>query len=157
MLDWRQQQLNWFEDHAMIKQDHDLLEKIKQVNPRSILFKGDSEHFQSLIETKDTPYDFCIYIVNHSFNFNTLVNNINAIIDSALQNNSTLYLSINKYLAQADTYDINLPSDYDLAIKKFMISNVQAELQDYYSGAGDDGKQFNWVHPLTRFYFKITK
>jgi hypothetical protein len=157
MLDWRQQQLSWFEDHAVIKQDHDLLEKIKQVNPRSILLKGDSEHFQSLIDPNNTLHDFCIYIVNHSFNFNTLVNDINAIIDSALQNNSTLYLSINKYLAQADTYDINLPSDYDLAIKQFVISNVQAELQDYYSGAGDDGKQFNWVHPLTRFYFKITK
>ena len=157
MSDWRQQQLAWFEEPAVIKQDHDLLEKIKQVNPRAILFKGQADYFQKLLGTKDGPYDFCVYIVNQSFNFNSLINEINFIIDSDLENNSLLYLSINKYQAQADIYDVGLPEDYDVAIKQFMISNVHAELQDYHSGAGDDTKQFNWVHPLTRFYFKITK
>ena len=72
MSDWRQQQLAWFEEPAVIKQDHDLLEKIKQVNPRAILFKGQADYFQKLLGTKDGPYDFCVYIVNQSFNFNSL-------------------------------------------------------------------------------------
>ena len=53
-------------------------------------------------------------------------------------------------------YDLELPIDHDDAIKVFLTKKIKGHLVNYYSGANDNGTNFNWVHPLTRFYFKAS-
>jgi len=144
-------QLSWFPEESIIKQDHDLIEYIRENDFRSIMFKGDQGYFRDQFIQGQAPYDFYVYIVNQSFDFKTLVNDLNDILQNQMTEHGIIYLSINKYLATAKRYDGTLSDDYDLAILDYISSNVDAHILKH-QHLEDKGTGFNWVHPLTIFY-----
>ena len=81
----------------------------------------------------------------------------NAIIQKNMNPGGLVYLSLNKYLAVPRCYDANLPKDYDQAIQEFFKNHINATIESYQPCMLDGGNRFNWVHPLTRFHFRINK
>jgi hypothetical protein len=86
-----------------------------------------------------------------------LCNNINHVIQHHMNSGGLIYLSVNKYLVTARCYAKELDEDYDQAIKQFVGQQITASIQTYWPCGLDRGNKFNWVHPLTRFLFKVIK
>lgn len=152
----REKQLSWLEPGHMIKQDHDLISTIIDCQYTHALGYGDIDYFKSYINfVSSGPADFCIYIVNEPFDFIEVTTHVNHIIETDMNNNSLIYLSLNKYLAHPKQYDSTLADDYDCAIKQFITKNISAKVEQYHACENDGGQKFNWAHPLTRFYLRI--
>ena len=143
-------QLQWYHGD-MILQDHELLDFVTHNDIHKIKYIGDSKHLEDILGKKSAAGDMCIYLVNSFFDLEQVVETCNKEI-KCLPLNGIFYLSLNKFLLQPiPQQDIN--ANYDSALYNFIIDRVQFPLLRYYSGAVDGGRRFNWVHPLTRFYF----
>ena len=152
----REIQLSWFESGSVIRQDQDLINTIVDGQYTQAVGYGNIDYFKNHINFVNSgPVDFCIYIVNKPFDFVQLIEHVNDVIKTQLNNNSLIYLSINKYLTIPKLYDSSLADDYDCAIEQFVAKNVNAQIERYHSCGNDGGNQFNWVHPLTRFYLRV--
>ena len=153
-LTWREQQLNWFIEPSIIQQDYDLIKYIKDNQLMYAILHGDNFFSQYIKVVETGTVDFVIWIEKQSFDFDQLIVNINNVINCRLNNGGVLYLALNKYQAQARKYDIKLSQDYDVAIKEYLEKNINATIEQYLPNYNSTGTQLNWVHPLTRFYFK---
>jgi hypothetical protein len=157
---WRKEQLSWFSEPTVIQQDHDLIQYIKNNKLTCAIGRGPVDYFSNVINLQLTgSCNFCIYLVNDhnvSIDLNLLIEDVNHIIQHELDADGILYLAINKFLIFPKVYDLELPIDHDDAIKVFLTKKIKGHLVNYYSGANDNGTNFNWVHPLTRFYFKAS-
>jgi hypothetical protein len=151
---WREQQLGWFDDSHVIKQDQDLIDYMQQRHIRSARIHGDAFFSQYVNKVDHGSVDFIIWIENQSFNFEQLVSNINNEIANNLSPNGVLYLAVNKFLCNEPIKTTDLPDEYDYAILKYVTDNVKASMEQYFLDIDGVGTMFNWVHPLTRFYFK---
>lgn len=147
---WRDTQLKWYGGDSLL-QDQELCDFVSNNDICQIRYTGDSEYLESIIGKKNNIGDMCIYLINSPFKFSEIVKIANQEIKK-LKPNGILYLSINKFLAKSEPQN-NVNSDYDSAIFNFVVDNVCYPLLKYHSGVIDGGQRFNWVHPLTRFYF----
>jgi len=153
-LSWREQQLNWFAEPMIIKQDQQLIDYIKHNHIQHAMIYGD-DFFSQYVDRVDCgPVEFIICIKNKPFTFDQLVTDINNNIANNLSADGTLYLAVNKFLCTAPEHGIEFPDDYDDAILKYLTDNVDAVVEKYFLDHNSIGSMFNWVHPLTRFYFK---
>lgn len=154
----RELQLGLFEGDCRTQQDQDLIDTIQANGYTQALAVGDADYFANFIKLVDTgPAEFCIYIQMEEFDFNTLVDHVNHIIKTQMNPGSLLYLSLNKYMAEAKCYDSTLSSDYDIAIGQFITKHVYANVEQYLPCGLDFGNKFNWVHPLTRFWLRVPR
>jgi hypothetical protein len=154
MLTWREQQLSWFADPVAIQQDQDLIDYIKNNQIQCAMIHGDN-FFSQYVTTVDTGMvDFIIWIENQSFDFDQLILNLNQTIANNLCNNGVIYIAVNKFLCQGRNYATELPDDYNEAILTYLKINVNATLEKYLFDHRSSGSCFNWVHPLTQFYFR---
>lgn len=148
-MSWRQTQLDWYKGD-LLRQDADLIEFIQRHQIRSVAFHGQSEFLNSILILPQTETsDLAIYIVNSIFKYSEVIANIN----TNMNHNRFIYVSINKFLAIPEP-QIKVAEDYDNAIYDYILENVNLSLLQHYSGKDDHGHRFNWAHPLTRFYFK---
>ena len=153
-LAWREYQLGWYAEPVVIKQDHELIEYIKHNHIQHAIIHGDDFFSQHVNKVDYGPVDLVIWIENQSFDFEQLVNNINTEITNNLSQNGTLYLAVNKFLCSKSQYTTDLPDDYNYAIFDYVTKNVNAVTEKYFPDLDGEGTMFNWVHPLTRFYFR---
>jgi hypothetical protein len=154
ILTWREQQLSWFADPVAIQQDQDLIDYIKNNQIQRALIHGDN-FFSQYVTTVDTGMvDFVIWMENQSFDFDQLIYNLNQTIAHNLHNNGVIYIAINKFLCQGRSYATELPDDYNESILTYLKTNVNATLESHLFDHSHSGSCFNWVHPLTRFYFR---
>lgn len=153
----RELQLSLFNGDCRIRQDQELIDVIVSNKYKKALGVGDVNYFKNFIEFVNCGLvDFCVYIQQEEFNFNDLVDSLNCIIENNMSPGSLIYLSINKYVAIPGKYNAsNLSSDYDTAIEQFIRARVNAKIESYQPCGFDFGNEFNWVHPLTRFYLRI--
>lgn len=152
-LPLRQQQLSWFADPVTIKQDQQLIDYIHHNHITQAIIHGDDFFSQWVNKVDHGPVDLVIWIQNQTFTFDQLVAQINHHIATDLNCNGTLYLAVNKFLCSAPLSCVNLPDNYNDAMLKYMSDSVDAEIYQYFL-PDNTGSMFNWVHPLTRFYFK---
>jgi hypothetical protein len=151
----REIQLGWFKPDCVISQDQELINFINLHNYHQALGYGDVEYFKSHIKLVDCgPVDLAICIVNQSFDFVDLLQTVNEICRSHLNPKGIIYLSLNKYLAVPSKTNKHLSDDYDLAIEQYVSQNVDCAIEQYLPCNNDRGDQFNWAHPLTRFYLR---
>lgn len=144
-------QLLWY-DADLCTQDAELMDFINLNEIKRIKYFGDIERIRTLInKVDDFDCQLCVYMVNSPFKLSTIIENCSAILN---QFNSLgyLYLSLNKFLLQHEFYN-NIEDDYDNAILFHVTKKIPFRLIKYYSGNVDGGIKFNWIHPLTRFYF----
>lgn len=148
-------QLSLFDPGCVIQQDQELIDVIVNGNYKQAIGYGDVDFFKNYITLVDQgPVDLGICILNHSFSFDVVVDQINQLIQNHMAVNGLFYLSINKYLARPDHYDLALPADYDSAIQQFVTDRINYKIEKYLACGNDQGNKFNWVHPLTRFYIR---
>jgi hypothetical protein len=151
---WRKQQLSWFDEPVTIKQDQELIDYIKHNNIQQAIIYGDT-FFSKYVNTVDHgPVDLIIWIQNQPFTFDHLVSRINSEIATNLSYTGTFYLALNKFLCNKPESGIDFPDDYDHAILQYIEHNVDAVLMHHFLDYHSVGTMFNWIHPLTRFYFK---
>lgn len=154
---WRSVVSGWYYKPPIIKQDQDLLDFINKHNFKNIIGFGDIDYFKDIVSLGDDSTiesDFCIYIVNETFNFDYIVNDVNNIIKNKLVDGAVLYLAVNKFLAEPKNYNIVSCGNYDLDIKNYFTANINAHLLQFNIDDNDQGHTFNWAHPVTNFYFK---
>jgi len=151
--DWREVQLKWYKG-TTIEQDHQLESFVKEHNIVRIGYQGSGNYLEQLLGNKQTTdLDLCVYYVNQPFEFGKVVQDCNKIINESLSPNGFLYLTMNKFLAVPEYFE-NSTEDYDESIFVFLKEKINASVVKYHSGKLDGGIRFNWVHPLTRIYFK---
>jgi hypothetical protein len=153
-MTWRKQQLSWFAEPVIIKQDQELIDYIKHNNIQQAIMYGDTFFSQHTKKVDTGPVDLIIWIQNQPFKFDQLLYNINREISTNLSDTGTFYLAVNKFLCNEPQLGIDFPEDYDHAILQYMEHNVNAVLKTYFLDCNAVGTMFNWVHPLTRFYFQ---
>lgn len=148
---WNNRQLEWHEGDY-VQQDIDLKEFIKNNSITRIRYIVDSYNLKNVFgsENNDDPM-LCVYIVKQKFKFSEIVKTCNLELKK-LKFGNFLYLSINKFIAIPEPQE-NISNDYDQAIYEYISSRVESKIHTYTSGKEDFGDRFNWVHPLTRFYF----
>lgn len=151
---WRKQLLSWFVEPVVIKQDQELIDYIKQNNIQCAIMYGDTFFSKHTKKVDCGPVDLIIWIQNQPFQFDQLVQNINHEISTNLSDTGIFYLAVNKFLCNEPQYGIDFPENYDHAILQYMQHNVDAVLKKYFLDYNPVGTMFNWVHPLTRFYFQ---
>ena len=153
-MSWRETQLQWYGGDT-IQQDYDLEQFVIENQILSIKYIGDSTYLNSIIGKKSSSGQMCVYLVNppnnHLVKLSTIVSICNQELNE-LSPSGFLYLSINKFILDPEL-DTDAVDDYDSAIYNYVVSNINATLIKYHSGMLDGGQRFNWVHPLTRFYF----
>ena len=157
---WREQQLAALQENCLeplvIQQDQDLVDFIHTNRYTTALAYGDVEYFNQYITlVSDGPVNFCIFIINSPFQFSDVVNKINNAIQHSVSRGGVIYLAINKFLAKPVKYCNDVMCDYDQLIYQYVGEHVNAEVLSYSFVKHDQGKIFNFVHPLTRFYFKV--
>ena len=153
-LTWREQQLSWFAEPVTIKQDQQLIDYIKHNHIQHAIIYGDDFFSQYVDKVDCGPVEFIICIENKPFTFNQLVTDINSNITNNLSADGTLYLAVNKFLCTEPEHGVEFPDNYDDAILKYMQRHVNAVVEQHFPDTNSVGSTFNWVHPLTRFYFK---
>ena len=153
-LTWREKQLSWFSEPVIIKQDQQLIDYIQRNHIQQAVIYGDDFFSQYVNKVDHGPVDLVILIQNEPFKFDRLVADINSNIAKNLSAGGTLYLAVNKFLCTEPQCGLDLPDNYDDAILDYMTSNVHAIVAQYFPDHHSIGSMFNWVHPLTRFYFK---
>ena len=153
LLNWhklRKQQLKWY-GGDIILQDHELLSFVENHNIQKIRYVGDSKHLELLVGKKSEHGEMCIYLVKSPFKLDHIVDVCNQELDR-LEPGGILYLALNKFLLEPCSQQ-NVNANYESAIYDFVVSHIRCPLIRYHSGVIDGGKRFNWIHPLTRFYF----
>lgn len=151
----RQRQLSWMPPGAIIKQDDELIASIRSYGYTRAIGYGSVDFLHPFIEiVEHAPEDLVIYIETDSYDFDSLIDRVNHILAHELNPGGRLYLSFNKYQAAARCYANDLPEDYDLAILQYLSAKITAKIEQYLPCGDDRGLKFNWVHPLTRFYFR---
>lgn len=150
----RKEQTSWFTEPVIIKQDQELVDYIKNNHIQHAIMYGDIFFSQYVTKVNHGPVDFIIWNQNRPFNFEQLVTDINNEIAANLSSNGVLYLAINKFLCVAPVTDISFPDDYDDAILEYLKNNVHAVVEHHFVDRNTAGTMFNWIHPLTRFYFR---
>jgi hypothetical protein len=153
-LSWREHQLAWFAEPVTIKQDQQLIDHIHHNQIKQAMVHGDDFFSQYVNVVDQGPVDFIVWIQNQPFEFHQLVVEINNSIAANLCADGTLYLAVNKFLCSKPQHGIDLPDNYDDAILEYLTDNVDAVVEKYFLDHNSVGSMFNWVHPLTRFYFK---
>jgi hypothetical protein len=148
-MTWRQTQLDSFKNTVMFQQDHELVEYMKSNNYTKVYAYGDVDYFDQFVDLTDCKCDFGIYIVNQYFDFSTLVDHVNWVLDNCIR--IQLYLAINKFFAVPNK-QYKVSDDYDIAIKQLITEQVRARIDSYQYQSDDQGQYFNFAHPLTRFY-----
>jgi len=143
-------QLTWY-NGDMVLQDYDLYNFVCDNNINAIQYLGDTSHVESVVGNKQPVGNLCVYIVNSPFYFSQVVAVCNQQIKK-LKTNKFLYVALNKFLAQPEP-QLETADNYDVSIFNFMTHHIEATLLQYHSGYLDHGQRFNWIHPLTRFYF----
>ena len=151
---WRKQQLSWFAEPVVIKQDQELIDYIKHNNIQQAIMYGDTFFSRHTKKVDCGPVDLIIWIQNQPFKFDQLLYNINREISTNLSDTGTFYLAVNKFLCCEPQLGVDFPDNYDHAILQYMEHNVNAVLKKYLLDYNAVGTMFNWVHPLTRFYFQ---
>lgn len=153
LLNWhkmRKQQLKWY-GGDMILQDQEILNFVEYQNIQNIKYVGDSKHLELTIGKKSNHGEMCIYLVKSPFKLDHIVEVCNQELER-LAPGGILYLALNKFLLEPCSQQTVNPS-YEAAIYDFVVSHIRYPLICYHSGIVDGGKRFNWIHPLTRFYF----
>jgi hypothetical protein len=148
-MTWRQTQLDSFKNTVMFQQDHELVEYMKSNNYTKVYAYGDVDYFDQFVDLTDCKCDFGIYIVNQYFDFSTLIDHVNWVLDNCIR--VQLYLAINKFFAVPNK-QYKVSDDYDIAIKQLITEQVRARIDSYQYQSDDQGQYFNFAHPLTRFY-----
>jgi hypothetical protein len=149
----RKIQLSFFKPGCTIQQDQELIDIIANGKYTHAIGHGDIDYFSDYINfVQQGPVDLCIFIINHQFDFDDIVSQVNQTIQTQLRAGGLFYLSLNKYLAIPKNYDTTLPEDYDSAIEQFFLSRINFNICKYIPCGNDQGNQFNWAHPLTRFH-----
>ena len=153
-LTWRKQQLSWFAEPVIIKQDQQLIDYMKHNHIRHAMIHGDDFFSQHINKVDHGPVEFIICIKNTPFKFSQLASEINYEIANNLSTGGVLYLAVNKFLCTEPESDVDLLDNYDHAILQYMQKHVNAVIEQHFPDSNSVGSMFNWVHPLTRFYFK---
>lgn len=150
----RASQLKFFQDSCQILQDKQLIDLIQDHDVDRALGFGDVGYFRDFVQfVDDGPVDFCVYIINQEFDLDQICDHVNRIIATKMRSPGLVYLSINKYLVKPRCHNQNLPGNYDEALLMYVSSKIRASLKQYFACGQDQGLQFNWIHPLTRFVF----
>lgn len=152
-LSWRERQLSWFAEPVVIKQDQQLIEYMHQTKVQQAMIYGDNFFSQFVDTVEHGPVDFIIWIQNTPYEFDKLVDELNKNIASNLCKNGILYLALNKFLGSGPQHR-HLPDNYNSAIRQYLTDSVDAVIEKSFFDCNSVGSMFNWVHPLTRFYFK---
>ena len=153
-MHWRDQQLEAFGNTCMIKQDADLVLYIKQNHIKECAALGDVEYFSQYIKFTDSKSNFGILIQNTPFYWQQLADTINQFLEEKIVLGGILYLAVNKYFAEPVVHDPVLSEDYDQAIYQFVQHHVNASITSYNFSCDDQGLEFNFAHPLSRFYLQ---
>jgi hypothetical protein len=146
----RKQQLKWY-GGDIILQDQELLNFVEHHHVEKIRYIGDSKHLELTIGKKSDQGEMCIYLVKSSFNLDHVVKVCNEEL-AQLAPGGILYLALNKFLLEPCTQESVNPN-YEAAIYDFVVSHIHYPVIRYHSGIIDGGQRFNWIHPVTRFYF----
>lgn len=147
----RRNQLDLY-NGTMFVQDHDLIAFADQYDVTGVRYIGNSNYIKSVLGKTESPhYNLCVYVLNSNFEFEQVIDTCNQELKS-LPPNGFLYLALNKFLAIPQSGRTSI-DDYDAAIHQTVSQGVRAPLFRYYSGCVDNGKRFNWAHPITRFIF----
>jgi len=155
--DTRTLQLDFFQGNCRIRQDQDLIDLMAAHRFSKAWGVGMVDYFSQFVElVEKQKVDFAFFIIQEPFDFDQLCDQINTMIHDYVNPGGLVYVSINKYLIVPRCYSPDLPEDFDLAIKERMIAMIQADCVSHKSCGIDRGHQFNWVHPLTRFLFRVT-
>lgn len=146
----RKQQLKWYGGNIIL-QDQELLNFVEHYQIEKIRYIGDSKHLELIVGKKSEQGDMCVYLIKSSFKLDHVVEVCNEELQR-LGAGGILYLALNKFLLEPCAQPTVNPN-YEAAIYDFVVSRIHYPLIRYHSGAIDGGKRFNWLHPLTRFYF----
>lgn len=153
----RHRQLSWLPLGAVIRQDQELIAFIQSYGYDRAIGYGSIDFLRPFINlVEQAPEDLVIYIQTDPYDFNWLIDSVNHVVDHKIKQGGRLYLSFNKYQAVPGNYHSDLAEDYDQAILQYMSAKIAAKLEQYLPCGDDRGNKFNWVHPLTRFYFQKT-
>lgn len=152
-------QVGYYPAGTKIAQDAELLEFISDQGFTETACVGDASFIldQTSLSVVNDNAKFCMFFQFAPYKFDDLVRDINSTLSNILVPNGILYLSVNKYVAIPNSYDQTLSDDYDQAIYEYITKNVNGEILKYQPCGYDGGDQFNWIHPLTRFYIKATQ
>jgi hypothetical protein len=149
-MSWRDTQLKWY-GGTTIQQDVELAKFVIENDIHAVKYMGDSDYLKEIIEREQHPATMIILLINHKFRFSEIVAMCNSELKK-LGPGGFLYLAINKFLAVPEPQNFTV-DDYDQAIHEYVKHNINFSMLQYHSGQDDSGKKFNWVHPITRFYF----
>jgi len=151
----RSRQLSWLSPGSRIRQDQDLIDFIRQNAFEKCYAVGDVDYFSPWIQFVDQgPVDFCICIQTAGFDLDDLIDHINCMIQQKISAGGHVYLAFNRYQITPKKYADGLSDDFDTAIDQYVRAKIQARVDRYIPCGEDDGNQFNWIHPLTRFYLR---
>lgn len=153
LLGWyqlRKQQLHWY-GGDLVLQDQEILDFVEYHNIQQIRYVGDSQHLELILGKKSEQGDMCVYLIKSPFKLDHVVEVCNEELQR-LRPGGILYLAFNKFLLEPCAQPTVNPN-YEAAIYDFVVSRIHYPLIRYHSGVIDGGKRFNWLHPLTRFYF----
>lgn len=152
----RQRQLSWYDEPQIIRQDQDLIDLIKSNQYKTALGRGEVDFFSQYISFVDQgPVGLAIWIQVKEYHWDQLVHEINDVIQQ-VTSGGMLYLAVNKYAAVSKCYDPDLDDDYDLAIVQYITRHIKAKIEKHELCGLDRGLRFNWVHPLSRFWLRIS-
>lgn len=149
-MSWRETQLKWYKGDT-IQQDYELEQFVLDQNISSITYLGDSCYLKSIIGKEIPDGQLYVHIINHPSKLSDITNISNHILKNSVSV-KFLYLAINKFILHPEPQS-DVVDDYDDAIYNYVTTHVDSKLIKYHSGKIDGGVKFNWVHPLTRFYF----
>ena len=149
-MSWKNTQLKWYSG-TNIQQDYDLQQFVTNQKISSIVYLSTTSN--PLLNSVDVVplKTLYVYIINQSEKISNIVSSCNQQLNKLLPGDF-LYLAINKFLLEHET-GIESVEDYDASIYNYIKLNVKSTIVEYHSGKVDGGRRFNWVHPLTRFYF----
>ena len=153
LLNWhklRKQQLKWYGGDIVL-QDQELLNFVEYHNIQKIRYVGDSKHLELIVGKKSDQGEMCIYLIKSPFELSHVVEVCNKEL-ARLAPGGILYLALNKFLLEPCSQEAVNPN-YEAAIYDFVVSHINYPVIRYHSGIIDGGQRFNWIHPLTRFYF----
>jgi len=151
----RQRQLSWLKPGSVIRQDQDLIDFIRQNAFEKCYPVGNVDYFRPWIQFVDQgPVDFCICIQTAAFDLADLIDHINCVIQQKISPGGHVYLAFNRYQITPKKYADGLSDDFDTAIDQYVRAKARAWVDRYIPCGEDGGNQFNWIHPLTRFYLR---
>ena len=153
LLNWHKlgkQQLKWYGGDIVL-QDQELLNFVEYHNITKIRYVGDSKQLELIVGKNSDQGEMCIYLVRSPFKLDHVVEICNKEL-KRLGAGGILYLALNKFLLEPCSQESVNPN-YEAAIYDFVVSNIHYPMIRYHSGIIDGGQRFNWIHPVTRFYF----